>query len=136
MSANTVIQALESLERARSSGDRAKVLRRFSSAELKAVLRLAFGEPLWTAEDGPFPEAPTRVNQRIFSDLNWYNALMDLQSRSDLAVFFPRGDKHALVGWTLGMCQPQQRKWAERILTGDLGFAMSKWDVQNVLGTL
>jgi hypothetical protein len=52
--------------------------------------------------------------------------------RGELALFEVNG----ALAQILTTSTPSQRVWTDRILSGDLGFPLSKWDVQNALGAL
>lgn len=127
------IDALIALQKAKNNSERLRVMKRHASVELKALLRVALMEPpLWPYE---FPEPASLVQMRIFSDLNWYDNLLRFAERvekGELARFEIQGE----LARILGLSTPSQRDWTRRILSGDLGFPLSKWDVKNAMGDL
>lgn len=127
------IDALIALEKARNNSERMRVLKRFSSIELKVLLGLALREPpFWPRA---FPDTGTHVQARIFSDLNWFDGLTrftEKLERNELAGFEAQGE----LARILGLSTASQRQWTMRILGGDLGFPLTKWDVKNAMGEI
>lgn len=127
------IDALIALSKARNSSDRAKVMKKHASVELKALLALALMEPpIWSSD---FPTPPQLVQTRIFSDQNWYFAITEFASKAtSRSLTF--GDAVTHLERILAFATTSQRDWTKRILSGNLGFPLSKWDVQNAFGDL
>jgi hypothetical protein len=130
---HTTIDAFIALQKARNNTERMRVLKRYSSMELKVLLGIALREPpLWPYE---FPAPAELAQTRIFSDLNWHDNLTRFAERlvkKELAHFEAQGQ----LSYMLGVSTPSQRDWTMKILSGDLGFPLTKWDVKNAMGNI
>jgi ATP-dependent DNA ligase len=128
-----VLTALDEIEKAAQGNERLAMLKRCDEAcpDLRSILNLALSPQItFGVKKLPEPQMRGRPN---FTPDEWLHEFRDLLG--DLRKRVLTGnDAQLAISAFLGACDPQARKWTERILKQDLRINIGAKDVNNALG--
>lgn len=130
----TVITALESMEAAAQGNARLEALQKSDTPELREILTLALSPQItFGVKKLPQPLGDSKETASFDDDQEWLKHFRRLTARLSTRELSGNEAQEA-IAVHLGICKPEQRKWAERILKQDLRLNVGAKDVNNTLG--